>query len=197
VYFGTTSPGDSQGNQSFTTFDPGTMANDTTYYWRIDEVNTGGTTTGVVWSFTTESPTAALPWSDGFESGDLTTGVWTISGSASASDKAEYTGTYGAKVAKTSWMEKAISTVGFTTIHVKYARKTKGMDSGEYLYVEWYDGNDWNGLESTQETDWALKDLICGTGADNNASFKLRFRTNSSNASEYAYIDDVEITGTQ
>ncbi|MHC4738682.1 MAG: DNRLRE domain-containing protein [Planctomycetota bacterium] len=53
VYFGTTSPGSFQGNQTATTFDPGTMANDTTYYWRIDEVNAGGTTTGNVWSFTT------------------------------------------------------------------------------------------------------------------------------------------------
>jgi len=55
VYFGTTSPGDFQGNQAGTTFDPGTLANDTTYYWRIDEKNAAGTTTGVVWSFTTEA----------------------------------------------------------------------------------------------------------------------------------------------
>jgi hypothetical protein len=55
VYFGTTSPGAFQGNQTATTFDTGTMSNDTTYYWRIDEVNTGGTTTGNVWSFTTIS----------------------------------------------------------------------------------------------------------------------------------------------
>ena len=54
VYFGTTSPGTSQGNQTAATFEPGTMSNDTTYYWRIDEVNAGGTTTGTVWSFTTE-----------------------------------------------------------------------------------------------------------------------------------------------
>ncbi|MHC4738451.1 MAG: DNRLRE domain-containing protein [Planctomycetota bacterium] len=53
VYFGTTSPGTSQGNQTATTFDTGTMANNTTYYWRIDEINAGGTTTGTVWSFTT------------------------------------------------------------------------------------------------------------------------------------------------
>jgi hypothetical protein len=53
VYFGTTSPGTFQGNQTATTFDPGTMSNDTTYYWRIDEINAAGTTTGNVWSFTT------------------------------------------------------------------------------------------------------------------------------------------------
>ncbi|MHC4739604.1 MAG: right-handed parallel beta-helix repeat-containing protein, partial [Planctomycetota bacterium] len=55
VYFGTSSPGAFQGNQTDTTFDPGTLSYDVTYYWRIDEINTGGTTTGVVWSFTTEA----------------------------------------------------------------------------------------------------------------------------------------------
>jgi hypothetical protein len=53
VYFGTTGPGTFRGNQTATTFDPGTMDTYTTYYWRIDEVNPGGTTTGTVWSFRT------------------------------------------------------------------------------------------------------------------------------------------------
>jgi hypothetical protein len=56
VYFGTDpSPGASefQGNQAGTTFDPGYLGKNTWYYWRIDEVNAGGTTTGVVWSFRT------------------------------------------------------------------------------------------------------------------------------------------------
>jgi len=53
VYFGTTSPGTFCGNQSGTTYDTGTMAYNTPYYWRIDEVDGGGTTTGTVWSFIT------------------------------------------------------------------------------------------------------------------------------------------------
>ncbi|MHC4394689.1 MAG: fibronectin type III domain-containing protein [Planctomycetota bacterium] len=64
VYFGmdsTPDAGELQGNQTDTTFDPGTLANDTTYYWRIDEVNAQGTTTGVVWSFTTEAAPIPLP----------------------------------------------------------------------------------------------------------------------------------------
>jgi hypothetical protein len=195
VYFGTSSPGTFQGNQTATTYEPGTLAYDTTYYWRIDEINAAGTTTGVVWSFTTESD-GLLPWTDGFESGDLVTGGWTISGNASASNKAEYTGTYGAAVKATAWMEKAISTAGFTAIHVKYVRRTGGLDSGEYLYAEYHDGTQWNELEATQATSWASQDKTCGSGADNNADFKIRFRTNANNASEYAYIDDVEITGT-
>ncbi|MBN1642087.1 MAG: protease inhibitor I42 family protein [Anaerolineae bacterium] len=58
VYFGTNpAPGSAefQGNRAGTSFAPGTLALDTTYYWRIDEVNSVGTTTGAVWSFTTRS----------------------------------------------------------------------------------------------------------------------------------------------
>ena len=55
VYFGTSSPPPFICNQTAKTFDPGTMAPSTTYYWRVDEVNPLGTTTGTVWSFTTGS----------------------------------------------------------------------------------------------------------------------------------------------
>ena len=52
VYFGTSNPPALQGNQTGTTYIP-TLAASTTYYWRIDEINAGGTTTGDAWSFTT------------------------------------------------------------------------------------------------------------------------------------------------
>ncbi len=58
VYFGTSNPPAYQTQQTATTYSPGTLANFTTYYWRIDEVNTYGTTTGDLWSFTTESVAA-------------------------------------------------------------------------------------------------------------------------------------------
>ena len=67
VYFGTNpSPGASElrGNQASTTFDPGILASGT-YYWRIDEVNGDGTTTGPVWSFAVGPPAKAfrpMPW---------------------------------------------------------------------------------------------------------------------------------------
>jgi hypothetical protein len=68
VYFGTNpTPGVSefQGNQASTTFKPSAMAEGVTYYWRIDEKNVGGTTTGEVWSFTTSvfPNVANLGWS--------------------------------------------------------------------------------------------------------------------------------------
>jgi hypothetical protein len=60
VYFGTTNPPAFQTQQTGTTYDPGTMANSTTYYWQIGEVNDCGTTAGVVWSFTTAAPAECL-----------------------------------------------------------------------------------------------------------------------------------------
>jgi hypothetical protein len=58
VYFGTNpnpGPAELKANQSGRSYTPGTLAAQTTYYWRVDEVNAQGTTTGNVWSFTTGS----------------------------------------------------------------------------------------------------------------------------------------------
>jgi hypothetical protein len=50
----TTASPEYKGQQATTTFTPpAALANATTYYWRIDEVGTGGVTAGPVWSFTT------------------------------------------------------------------------------------------------------------------------------------------------
>ena len=53
VYFGTSSSPALIGSQSASTYTPGTLAANTKYYWRIDEQNSTGTTTGTLWSFTT------------------------------------------------------------------------------------------------------------------------------------------------
>jgi len=62
VYFGTNQADVANGTggtlkssqQTKLTYDPGTLALNTTYYWRIDEYNAGGTKfPGKVWSFTT------------------------------------------------------------------------------------------------------------------------------------------------
>jgi hypothetical protein len=57
IYFSTDSTvnsSDFKGNQSGTTYNPGTLTAGQTYWWRIDEVNAYGTTPGNVKSFTTE-----------------------------------------------------------------------------------------------------------------------------------------------
>jgi hypothetical protein len=91
VYFGTVSPPPFQVNQTGTTFDPGTLNIGTTYYWRIDEHNSGGITQGTVWSFTTVPPPpgqASNPTpADGATSVGVTTDLsWTAGSVATSHD---------------------------------------------------------------------------------------------------------------
>jgi hypothetical protein len=95
VYFGTTSPGTLRGNQTATTYDTGTMVNTTTYYWRIDEKNAGGTTTGVVWSFTTAASTGVdRNWIDGGTRLWTTAANWSGGVVPTGADKAAVRGNY-------------------------------------------------------------------------------------------------------
>ncbi len=79
VYFGTDSTpdaGEFKGNQDTVTYDPGTMAASTTYYWRIDERSDEGVTTGDVWSFTTAAGTITTlyPGADAYVRGGSSSG---------------------------------------------------------------------------------------------------------------------------
>ena len=70
VYFGTNNPpgdGDYRGTVVDTTFDPGPLAPQTTYYWRINEAGNDGFTFGMNWMFTTQDEPAEIIHSDGFE----------------------------------------------------------------------------------------------------------------------------------
>jgi hypothetical protein len=62
-----------QCEQATTTFTPSAaLAENTTYYWRIDEVGVGGVTTGPVWSFTTAITDPYQTWA---QTENLTPGV--------------------------------------------------------------------------------------------------------------------------
>ncbi len=99
VYFGTDpSPDNSEfrGNQTGNTFNPGSLGNGT-YFWRVDEVNGDGVTTGVVWSFQVGSPAKAfrpMPY-DGMPLVATNAGVlkWEKGASATASSSQVYFGT--------------------------------------------------------------------------------------------------------
>ncbi|MHC4717944.1 MAG: Calx-beta domain-containing protein, partial [Planctomycetota bacterium] len=136
---------------------------------------------------------------DGFESGDFATGGWSTTGSPSVTGRAAYNGSYGAHIPGTASITTALSTAGYTDIHVKCYWRTKSLDSGEYLYCEWSDdgGQTWYELGSTQATSWGQVDFTCPAGAADNPDFQVRFRTNANKGNEYGDVDDVEITGTQ
>jgi len=56
VYFGTSSnPPKVSSNQSYNSYNPGSLSSSQKYYWKIVAKNAYGTTTGSVWNFTTQS----------------------------------------------------------------------------------------------------------------------------------------------
>ncbi|MCX5633430.1 MAG: M6 family metalloprotease domain-containing protein [Phycisphaerae bacterium] len=179
-----------------TVFTESSIPNNLSYAGQMLNANiTNVGTTGASMSVTLAFPL----WSDGFESGDFTAGGWTVAGTASVTTGAKYTGTYGAQIpgsASVSSITKSKSTVGYNTIHVKYDRKL--TKTSVTLVVDWStDGNTWNVLETlTGSTLWAFRDFTCASGAGNNAGFRVRFRTTGGTSSRYAYIDNVQITGT-
>jgi len=62
VHFGTTSPPPlDHNNGTSKTWDPGTLAHSTTYFWQIVATDANGSTPGPIWSFTTEDPCLAAP----------------------------------------------------------------------------------------------------------------------------------------
>ncbi len=58
VYFGKDNPPPLIGNQAEVGYTPNELSPNTKYYWRVDEKNFFGKTTGQVWSFTTEGGSA-------------------------------------------------------------------------------------------------------------------------------------------
>ena len=61
VYFGSAYPPAFRTNQTATTFAPGPLSADTTYYWRIDELGPDGTSIGPNWTFQTGSSSSPPP----------------------------------------------------------------------------------------------------------------------------------------
>jgi len=149
----------------------------------------------VIDSFTTSNEIPpALPWSDGFESGGTASGGWVTSGKVIVGSDS-YSGSYAAYTDRTGTITKSISTVGFSDIHLKYARKVAGLEPEEYLLVEWFDGSNWNQVEQAQNTTWGYVDHLLPAGANENAMFKVRFAAIGADSKEYTYVDQVEISG--
>ncbi|MCJ7693449.1 MAG: hypothetical protein MUO22_08555 [Sedimentisphaerales bacterium] len=192
--------GNDSGWQDSTEYEDSGLDSGTQYSYRVQARDKSANQNATAFS-TTQSETtmsAVTLFSDGFESGDLDTGGWTSGGDVSVNNKSEYSGKYGVELQLTGWIEKVISTTGYTNIHVKFAALTKGLDveGYEYLFVEWFDGSDWNEAAAIRPGSWSLEDLLLDSGAENNSSFKLRFRILASNPNEeLANVDDVELTG--
>ncbi|SHI69038.1 Predicted pyrophosphatase or phosphodiesterase, AlkP superfamily [Rubritalea squalenifaciens DSM 18772] len=136
-------------------------------------------------------------FSDDFESGSFAAGGWsTQNANASVDGAAAQNGAEGASLERGTWIEKTISTVGYSDIKLEYGRRTEKLDSGEYLTVEYNAGSGWVTVEQTQETVWGSVSADLSAAAANNSALAIRFRTNASSKKEYGFVDEVNLIGT-
>lgn len=135
-------------------------------------------------------------FADGFESGDFSSGGWTLTTQRPrVKVGAAKSGYQGARVRNTSAIERAIDTTGFTSIELFYTRRTKNLDSGETLTVDWFNGSSWTVLESTSVIPWTDRHYNLPAAAAGNPAFRIRFACNANEGKERADIDDVLVIG--
>lgn len=135
---------------------------------------------------------------DGFESGNFTAGGWNLSNNRPRiKGAAARTGSWGARVRRSSNIARAIDTTGFSTITLEYSRRTRNLDAGESFTIEWFNGFNWNTVENIGNTNNAWSDISVQlpAGAGQNPFFQIRFRVNASQGRERGDVDDVRVTG--
>ena len=170
-----------------------------TYYYVIRAQDTSGnlSVNSLQASATPTAPPAPVTlFTDGFESGNLTAGGWVVQNTqAAAATGAAQSGSWGARLNRATWIEKSVSTAGYNTISIVVGRRTNGLDAGEFLYVEWWNGTAWTVAGTVNTTAWATATFNLPAAAANNAAFKFRFRTNANGNSERGDVDNVSLRG--
>ena len=135
-------------------------------------------------------------FADDFESGDFTAGGWSLpAGMAKVKTGASDTGAFGARIRNTGIIERAVSTSTYDQIALLVSRRSKNYDSGESLEVEWFNGSTWNSVDTVTARKWNGRFLELPSGADNNSSFKIRFRSVGNMGKERGDVDDVKVIG--
>lgn len=183
-----------------TTYADTGLVNGWTYTYRLFAQDTSGNVSGASASVSatpTAPPSQQTLFQDGFESGNLTAGNWVVQNSnAFASIGAAFLGSYGARLRSTTWMERSINTTGMKDITISYARRTTNLLSGQWLFVEWWNGSSWVLIEQTNATAWQQVTFTLPSGANNNPAFKIRYRLNSNSTSRRGDVDVVQVIGT-
>ena len=174
---------------------PGGMSNITTYFHPT-----------VVNLMRSEADASCLPdddgvrtlWNDGFESGNFKAGAWDKANAKNCLVKvgASRWGTYGGRVRKTAWIERALDTTGYDGVEVFFSWRTKNYDAGEQLVAEWWDGAAYHTIATTSSTSWSDVSFALPAGAADNADFRIRFRSEGSKRNEKGDVDGVWVEAT-
>jgi len=196
VYLGTNStpgPGDLQGALTGTTFALGQLSYSTVYYWRVDAINGNGTTTGPVWSFTTEvdpNPgNETVIFADSFD-GSIST-QWSSNSGVRIRSSSAFAGSGGARIRRSQFLEVTVDASGFTGLRLEAARRCRNLDSGETFKVI-VNGTTLETL--TGSSGWRTTDfnLIAFAGL---SQVTVRFDLSANRRNETGDIDEVRIVG--
>jgi hypothetical protein len=194
--------GNDSGWQDSASYEDTALTCETSYSYRVQARDKSPNQNATGWSSTKSATTDTCGggptiFFDGFESGGLTEGGWTASGSYQVNSGSAYEGTYKLFIKKISYVETSVSTAGYTNIHLRFVGWTNGFDAGEYVTSEWFDGTDWHIADQLiSNGGYSPSDVALPSGAANNPSFRIRLSTNSSKNTEWAYLDNIEVTGT-
>ena len=135
-----------------------------------------------------------------WESASFSTNNWSFSGpSWEIVDYVVYAGTYTSKIdpkGTESFLIKSIDTTSYENIYFSFYAHTNGMDSGEYLASDWYNGTDWINLLLIEDINtYTSYSYDLPSSAEDNCDFKIRFRCYASNPNERCYVDNIAVNG--
>jgi hypothetical protein len=199
---------------------PSPLTYNSTYYWRVDEIDASGTTIGNLWSFTVmDDPSAVTLFLDDFESG-LTN--WTITNQGTGCDwqifLPPYPSPYGPYTLPPTSSGGVLSAdAAFCGAQVlSTATLNNPVDATDYLYVEIQFDNDWRHYVSgdqahvqvsTDSITWTSVWSRIGVSQRNTheivdisnyvaeSSFWIRFKSVQPTWDYWWVIDNVQIRG--
>ncbi|MEZ6005631.1 MAG: zinc metalloprotease [Planctomycetota bacterium] len=198
VYFGTTSNPPLAASVSGTSWAPTGLANSTTYFWRVVANNSAGSTSSATWSFTTEAggTGGGSLFTEDFQSGGFTAGGWSRSSTNYVVIGSSYgNGGYGARLRRSSWLRTTFAPAGSTSLTVEFDRRASGYDSGEALTVTVVQGGVTKGSATFTGNSGSFIHSTVTANNLNSGTITLTFSTNANRTNEYAYLDNIVVTG--
>ena len=200
LYFGSVSPpvnlvieDETAGDSG--SYDPGTLTEGVTYYWRVVTKNsTRNETYGPVWSFTTVFP----PADEDFESGGFGAYEWSFGGNANwmIANTDAYSGTYCAQsgdIDDSQSTDLSISIDVTDNSQIIFFKKVSSESNYDYLrfYIDDEEMDAWSG-----DIDWSEEIFPVTVGYH---TFKWEYSKDSSmdSGSDCAWIDYITFPATQ
>lgn len=101
-------------------------------------------------------------------------------------------------------LSTSIDTSGYENIEFSFWYKKLGMDDGDDIVVEWFDGSSWNTVttisgvdtDSDDSTDWENFSTTLPGDAEDNSSFAIRFTAAMNSAgNDKFFLEDVNVSG--